>query len=129
MSYEAKDQVFVAMPFSGGFRQAFERIIEPAIRRVMVSGRPLVPRIINRATSGAPDIHEQIFDAILHSRLVIADMTVQASCAGDDGAPRWQANANVAYEVGRPGRRGRRTRIPVRSTRIGVLIDSSALHG
>jgi hypothetical protein len=80
MRYEAKAQVFVAMPFSGAFRRAFERIIEPAIRRVTVHGRPLVPRIINRATSGSPDLHElheHIFDAILHSRLVLADMTVQ----------------------------------------------------
>lgn len=100
MRYEAKDQIFVAMPFSGSFRQAFERVIEPAIQRVRVSGRQLSARIINRATSGAPDIHEQIFDAILHSRLVIADMTVQSSCANDDGVVKWQANANVAYEVG-----------------------------
>lgn len=100
MRYEAKDQVFVAMPFSSAFRQAFERVIEPAIRKVTVHGRPLSPRIINRATSGSPDIHEQIFDAILHSRLVIGDMTVQASCASGDGALRWQPNANVAYEVG-----------------------------
>ena len=100
MRYEAKDQVFVAMPFDGVFRQAFESVIEPAIRGVSVHGRPLSPRIISRATSGAPDIHEQIFDAILHSRLVIADMTVQSSCTVGDGALRWQANANVAYEVG-----------------------------
>ena len=100
MRYEAKDQVFVAMPFSKDFRLAFEFVIEPAIRRVTVNSRPLSPRIINRATSGSPDIHEQIFDAILHSRLVIADMTVQTSCAGDGGTLRWQANSNVAYEVG-----------------------------
>jgi hypothetical protein len=100
MRYEAKDQVLVAMPFTGQFRTAYESVIDPAIRRVTVNGRPLVPRIINRSTSGAPDIHEQIFDAILHSRLVIADMTVQASYVGDGGVQRWQANANVAYEVG-----------------------------
>jgi hypothetical protein len=100
MRYEAKEQVFVAMPFTNPFREAFERVIDPAIRKVTVNNRPLVPRIINRSTSGSPDIHEQIFDAILHSRLVIADMTVQASHVSDDGVPRWQANANVAYEVG-----------------------------
>jgi hypothetical protein len=100
MRYEAKDQVFVAMPFSASFKRAFDHVIEPAIRRVVVNGGPLLPRIINRATSGSPEIHEQIFDAILHSRLVIADMTVQASCPNDNGTPRWQANANVAYEVG-----------------------------
>ncbi len=100
MRYEASDQVFVAMPFSPPFRAAFERVIEPAIRRVSVRGRPLVARIINRATSGAPDIHEQIFDAVLHSRIVLADMTVQASCPDERGGVRWQANANVTYEVG-----------------------------
>lgn len=88
------------MPFSKPFQRAYEMVIEPAIRRVKVNGRPLIPRIINRATSGAPDIHEQIFDAILHSRLVVADMTVQASFINEDDKSRWQANSNVAYEVG-----------------------------
>lgn len=100
MRYEAADQVFVAIPFSPPFQRAFDHIIRPAIRSVRVQGRPLLPRIINRATSGSPDIHEQIFDAILHSRLVIADLTVQSSHVGDDGKEKWQANANVAYEVG-----------------------------
>lgn len=100
MRYEAQDQVFVAMPFSKPFQTAYETVIEPAIRRVTVNGRALAPRIINRATSGSPDIHEQIFDAILHSRLVVADLTVQANHKSDSGAMRWQANANVAYEVG-----------------------------
>lgn len=100
MRYEASHDVFVAMPFTKSFQRVFETIIEPAIAGVSVDGKPLSARIINRATSGAPDIHEQIFDAIIHSRLVIADMTVQASYAGDSGALRWQANANVAYEVG-----------------------------
>lgn len=100
MRYEAKDEVFVAMPFSTPFREAYERVIEPAVRAVTVNQRALSPRIINRATSGSPDIHEQIFDAILHSRLVIADMTVQACTEASQGDQRWQPNANVAYEVG-----------------------------
>jgi hypothetical protein len=100
MRYEASDQVFVAMPFTGSFRNVFEKVIEPAIKRVTVNGRRLSARIINRAISGSPDIHEQIYDATLHSRLVIADMTVQASCVQEDGTTRWHANPNVAYEVG-----------------------------
>lgn len=100
MRYEAKNQVFVAMPFTAMFQRAFEDVIQPAIERVTYGGMPLTARVINRATSGAPDIHEQIFDAILHSRMVIADMTVQCHATGDDGVARWQANANVAYEVG-----------------------------
>ena len=101
MRYEASDQVFVAMPFSKPFQRAFDTVIAPAIANVLSNGKPfLKPRIINRDTTGSPDIHEQIFDAIIHSRLVIADMTVQSCCQGDDGDVRWQANANVAYEVG-----------------------------
>lgn len=100
MRYEANHEVFVAMPFTSSFRAAYEKVIEPAIAAVSVGGEHLSARVINRATSGAPDIHELIFDAIIHSRLVIADMTVQAACKLDDGTDRWQANANVAYEVG-----------------------------
>lgn len=100
MRYEASDQVFVAMPFTPGFQRAYETTLEPAIRAVQVSGKSLQPRIINRGTTGSPDIHEQIFDAIVHSRLVLADMTVQSMYKGEDGTSRWQANANVAYEVG-----------------------------
>ena len=96
MRYEASDEVFVAMPFTTQFQSAYEKVIEPSIKRATVNGKRLVPRIINRGTSGAPDIHEQIFDAIIHSRLVIADMTVQANFSGDDGKTKWQANANVA---------------------------------
>lgn len=100
MRYEASDQAFVAMPFSPPFQRAYEAIIEPVIRAVTVNDKQLQPRIINRGTTGSPDIHEQIFDAIIHSRLVIADMTVQSMYTGENGAARWQANANVAYEVG-----------------------------
>ena len=100
MRYEASDQVFVAMPFTGSFRTVFERVIEPAIKQVTVNGQPLSARVINRATSGSPDIHEQIYEAVLHSRLVIADMTVQASYLQEDGTTKWHANPNVAYEVG-----------------------------
>ena len=88
------------MPFSKPFQYAYQSVIEPATKSVSVNGKALQPRIINRGTTGSPDIHEQIFDAIIHSRLVIADMTVQSKYVGDDGTTRWQANANVAYEVG-----------------------------
>jgi hypothetical protein len=91
--------VFVAMPLTGEFPKAFESVIEPAIRAVSVNDQPLKPRIVNRGTTGAPDIHEAIYDGILHSRVVVADLTVQASCEVD-GATRWYPNPNVAYEVG-----------------------------
>jgi hypothetical protein len=100
MRYEPNNDVFVAMPFSASFQNAFDTVIAPAIGQVSVKGVPLTPRIINRGTSGSPDIHEKIFEAIIHSRLVIADMTVQASYEGDGKLMRWQANSNVSYEVG-----------------------------
>jgi len=100
MRYEASDQVFVAMPFTKPFQRAYETVIDPAISTVTLNGKKLRAKIINRGTTGSPDIHEEIFHAIIHSRLVIADMTVQSSYIGDDGKKRWHANANVAYEVG-----------------------------
>jgi hypothetical protein len=100
MRYEASDEVFVAVPFSKEFTRAIDEVIAPAIGQVLVNGKPLKARVVNRGTAGAVDIHEQIYDGIIHSRLVIADMTVQSSYTLDDGKTRWQANANVAYEVG-----------------------------
>lgn len=100
MRYEASNEVFVAIPFTNEFNQAVNRIIAPAIRCVTINERALTERVVNRGTAGAADIHERIYDGIMHSRLVIADMTVQAHYIGDDGGERWQANSNVAYEVG-----------------------------
>jgi hypothetical protein len=100
MRYEASDEVFVAIPFSTEFTRAMDEVIAPAIRQITVNGKPLKERVVNRGTTGAVDIHEQIYDGLIHSRLVIADMTVQASYEADGGGIRWQPNANVAYEVG-----------------------------
>ena len=100
MRYEASNEIFVAIPFSNEFTQALDQIIVPAIRRILIRGVALKERVVNRGTAGAVDIHEQIYEGVIHSRLVIADMTVQSSYRTDDGSIRWQANANVAYEVG-----------------------------
>jgi hypothetical protein len=100
MRYEASDEVFVAIPFSKAFTRAIDEIINPAIGLVTVSGKRFKPRVVNSGTTGAVDIHEQIYDGIMHARVVVADMTVQSSYTSDDGKIRWQANANVAYEVG-----------------------------
>ena len=56
MRYEANNEVFVAMPFSGSFTRAYEGVIEPAIRRVSVEGKALAPRIINRALLGVKSL-------------------------------------------------------------------------
>jgi hypothetical protein len=100
MRYEASDEVFVAMPFTADFERAYDTVIKPAIETVSINSKNLRPRIINRGTTGSPDIHEQIFEAIIHSRMVIADMTVQSNYTDNNGAIWWQPNANVAYEVG-----------------------------
>lgn len=99
MRYEASDEVFVAMPFTDEFEKSFKEIIAPAVGEVTLNGRPLKAIVINRSTVGSADIHEKIYEAIIHSRLVIADMSVQ-SRYNVGGKERWQANANVAYEVG-----------------------------
>lgn len=97
--YQANDEVFVALPFTETFTKAFQQVIEPAITGVLINGKPLRARVVNRGTVGAPDIHERIYDGILHCRFFIADMTVQAS-ADVGGRTHRQPNANVAYEVG-----------------------------
>jgi hypothetical protein len=100
MRYEASDDVFVAMPFSEEFQAVYEAVIEPAVRLVRLGDRALKPLIVNRSMAGAADIHEKIMDGILHSRLVVADMTVQSYYHREDGSRCWQPNANVSYEVG-----------------------------
>lgn len=100
LKYASSDRIFVAMPFTDDFPQVFRRIIEPAIASgSLAAGAPLKSRIVNRGTAGSPDIHAEIFDGILHSRLVIADLSVQSYLV-TEGKTRWFANPNVAYEVG-----------------------------
>jgi hypothetical protein len=55
MRYEPSAEVFVAMPFTADFEESFDKIIEPAVSRVRVNGRPLKPVIINRGTTGSAD--------------------------------------------------------------------------
>jgi hypothetical protein len=97
--YEASDEIFVAIPFSTEFETALNKVIIPAIRSVTFNKKQLRERVVNRGTTGAPDIHEKIFDGILHSRLMIADMTVQANYVTASGRRRWQANSNVATKL------------------------------
>lgn len=98
--YAASDYIFVAMPFTEDFPEVFYRILEPAITAgSTAAGTRLTARIVNRGTAGSPDIHAEIFDGVLHSRLVIADMSVQSYLV-TGGKTRWFSNPNVAYEVG-----------------------------
>src|SRR5262245_40635182 len=100
LKYEPSDYIFVAMPFTGTFPDAFQKIIDPAVQAgSLAAGRVLRSRIVNRGTAGSPGIHAEIFDGILHARLVVADLSVQA-VAVEAGRTRWFANPNVAYEVG-----------------------------
>jgi hypothetical protein len=38
MQYEPSNEVFVAMPFSSSFQNAFDTVIQPAIKRVSIKG-------------------------------------------------------------------------------------------
>ena len=91
-----RPQVFVAMSFAPQYANRYSRVIEPAIRRVLVDGQALEPHRVDISKSGDL-ILTDISDGIAHSRLVLADV----STAGRDavtGAPF--RNGNVMYEVG-----------------------------
>ncbi len=99
LRYQASDEVFVARPFTPRFDKAYDTIIEPAIRSVLINGKPVRPRIVNRSTTDSADIQTEICNGVLHCRLIVADMTVQGVVVDGDRTS-WQPNANVAYEVG-----------------------------
>lgn len=98
--YDASNEVFITTPSSKKFEKTLNYVIRPAIERASTPRMNLIPRTVNRDTDDSPDIHERIMDGILHSRLVIADITVQSSYLDDHARDRWQPNSNVAYEVG-----------------------------
>ena len=92
---ELKPQVFVAMSFHGAYEQRFTRIIEPAIKSILLGGKPLAAYRVDNSKTG-DSILTDIMDGIAHSQLVLAD--VSTTEGGQDGFP--YRNGNVMYEVG-----------------------------
>jgi hypothetical protein len=93
---EFRNEVFVAMSFDPGYRPRYERVIEPAIRRVAVDGVKLTARRVDVSQTG-DSLLTQIVDGIAHSQMVLADV----STVGRDAKTGYSyRNANVLYEVG-----------------------------
>lgn len=82
---DLRNEVFVAMPFDVGLKANWTQIIEPAIRGANLSPH----RVDTTAISGS--IITEIMDGIAHARLVLGDLSSQAT-----GFP----NCNVMYEIG-----------------------------
>ena len=94
---EVRDQVFVAMPFSGpASSERFADVIRPAIEAEPIEGYSLRAFRVDNSKSG-DSILTDIMDGIAHSRLVLADVSVV-----DEGRYTQQPlrNGNVMYEVG-----------------------------
>lgn len=92
--FPREDKAFVAMTFSERFAGRWDNVLVPAIHRVNVNERPLVPiRVDARTVSDS--ILTDILDGICRARIVIADIT---AIGGTEDSPI--RNGNVMYEVG-----------------------------
>lgn len=92
--FPRKNTVFVAMSFEERFEQRWEKVIQPAIRRLVKNNVRLEPvRIDKRKISDS--IMTEILLEISHSQFVLADIS---SIGELNGKPI--RNANVMYEVG-----------------------------
>lgn len=93
---ELQPQVFVAMSFAPEYDTRFKQVIDPAIRSLVIAGRPLEPYRVDISKSG-DSILTDISDGIAHSRLVLADIS---SVGKDSVTGQPYRNGNVMYEVG-----------------------------
>lgn len=93
---ELQPQVFVAMSFAPEYDTRFKQVIDPAIRSLVIEGRPLEPYRVDTSKSG-DSILTDISDGIAHSRLVLADIS---SVGKDSVTGQPYRNGNVMYEVG-----------------------------
>src|SRR4051794_20297466 len=73
-AFPRTDKVFVAMSFDQAFETRWDKVIDPAIRRVRADGKPLQPlRVDVRKVSDS--ILTDILDGLSSSRFVLADLT------------------------------------------------------
>lgn len=86
--------VFVAMSFDPRFDPRWREVVAPAIRSVVVNGKPLEPLRVD-ARKVSDSILTEILSGISNSRLVLADITTMGYL---DGRPI--RNGNVMYEIG-----------------------------
>lgn len=93
---QLKPQIFVAMSFHGNYAPRFQRVIEPAIKNILLDGVPFTAYRVDNSKTG-DSILTDIMDGIAHSRLVLADVSTMARDPKTGYAYR---NGNVMYEVG-----------------------------
>lgn len=92
--FPRKEEVFVAMSFDTRFNARWSTVIDPAIRSILVNGRPLQPcRVDTRSVSDS--ILTEILSGISASRLILADITTIGVLEG-----RPIRSGNVMYELG-----------------------------
>lgn len=92
--YPRSHRAFVAMSFAKEFTPRWERVLEPALRRIAFDGAKLEPFRVD--TSMASDaILTEILQEIATCRLIVADISALHTL---DHRP--VRNANVMYEVG-----------------------------
>lgn len=93
--FPKKDEVFVAMSFAEEFSPRWEKVIEPAVRRISVNKTHHLKANRVDARSIGDSILTEILTGISQSRLVFADITTIGVI---DAQPI--RNANVLYEIG-----------------------------
>ena len=91
-----KPQVFVAMSFDSKYQKRFDDVIKPAIESLVRDGVPMTACRVDLSRTG-DSILTDINDGIVHSALVLADVSSIGVCGETGGSYR---NANVLYEVG-----------------------------
>ena len=72
--FPRENKVFVAMSFAPQFQARWKAVITPAIRSVMVNGKPLEPHRVD-ARQISDSVLTEILGGITNDRLIFADVS------------------------------------------------------
>lgn len=95
---DLRNEIFVAMPFDDRYDNRWKTIFVPAIESVQISGQALKAIRVDIRKTG-DSILTEINDGILHSQLVLADVSVVERALHGEGEI-CHRNGNVMFEVG-----------------------------
>jgi len=93
-AFPVQNTCFVAMSFAPQFSNRWQKVIDPAIRNVLVNDAPLLPIRVDQKTIN-DSILTEILMGIGRCRVMFADVTTMGMING-----RAFRNDNVMYEVG-----------------------------